>query len=245
MRDKPEEFHMYTTQGRVRYSEVDNTGKITIPGIVNYFQDCSTFHSEDIGVGYGTLELKQKAWVLTSWQVIVERYVDFAEEITVSTFPTGFRGLYGTRNFLMHDNLGQRVAYANSIWVYMDIKNGRPTRPDNEEIEKYGVESAIEMDYADRKITVSSQLEPACPFPIRKYHIDTNDHVNNCQYIQMAIEVLPKPVVVKQVRVEYKKSAVYGDMIFPKIGYEEERVVVELCDENEKSFAIVEFIGEK
>ena len=37
--------------GRVRFSEIDHTRKITVPSIINYFQDCSTFQSEDIGVG--------------------------------------------------------------------------------------------------------------------------------------------------------------------------------------------------
>ena len=27
--------------GRVRFSEIDHTRKITVPSIINYFQDCS------------------------------------------------------------------------------------------------------------------------------------------------------------------------------------------------------------
>ena len=42
---------MYTFESRVRYSEVDHTELITLPAIINYFQDCSTFQSEDLGVG--------------------------------------------------------------------------------------------------------------------------------------------------------------------------------------------------
>ena len=41
--------------GRVRFSEIDHTRKITVPSIINYFQDCSTFQSEDIGVGLDVL----------------------------------------------------------------------------------------------------------------------------------------------------------------------------------------------
>ena len=43
--------NQYTTEGRIRFSEVDHTRRITLPGIVNYFQDCSTFQSEDLGLG--------------------------------------------------------------------------------------------------------------------------------------------------------------------------------------------------
>ena len=46
--------------GRVRFSEIDHTRKITVPSIINYFQDCSTFQSEDIGVGLDVLSKKKK-----------------------------------------------------------------------------------------------------------------------------------------------------------------------------------------
>lgn len=75
---------------------------------------------------------------------------------------------------------------------------------------------------------------------MRKYHIDTNEHVNNCQYVQMALEVLPEETRVRQIRVEYKKSAVLGDVIFPKVAREEKRIVTELCDENGKPYAVIE-----
>ena len=78
-------------------------------------------------------------------------------------------------------------------------------------------------------------------FKVRKYRIDTNERVNNCQYVQMALESLPKDKEVHQMRVEYKKSAVYGDMFYPRIAAEDDRTVVELCDENAKPYAVIEF----
>ena len=39
---------MYTFHSRVRYSEIDADGHITLDNIINYMQDCSTFHSEDL-----------------------------------------------------------------------------------------------------------------------------------------------------------------------------------------------------
>ena len=100
----------------------------------------------------------------------------------------------------------------------------------------YGSEPALEMEYEDRKIRLPENLEEKPSFPVRKYHIDTNEHVNNCQYVQMALEVLPEETRVRQIRVEYKKSAVLGDVIFPKVAREENRIVTELCDENGKPY---------
>ena len=66
--------NQYTTEGRIRFSEVDHTRRITLPGIVNYFQDCSTFQSEDLGLGIMHCSERKRAWILSSWQVVVERY---------------------------------------------------------------------------------------------------------------------------------------------------------------------------
>ena len=81
-------------------------------------------------------------------------------------------------------------------------------------------------------------------FKVRKYHIDTNEHVNNCQYVQMALEAVEKELNVHQVRVEYKRSAVYNDSILPRVAEEDNRTVVELCDPEGHIYAVVEFTGE-
>ena len=233
--------NQYTTEGRIRFSEVDHTRRITLPGIVNYFQDCSTFQSEDLGLGIIHCSERKRAWILSSWQVVVERYPEIGEKIQTSTWATDFKGLFGERNFCMTDENGNDVAYANSLWVYMDIERGRPARPDESEIAPYGTGEPYEMTYESRKIPLPTESEELESFPVRRYHIDTNEHVNNCQYVQMALESLPKDKEVHQMRVEYKKSAVYGDMISPRIAAEDDRTVVELCDENAKPYAVIEF----
>ena len=42
---------MYTFDSRVRYSETDENGTLSVTAAVNYFQVCSTFQSEGIGRG--------------------------------------------------------------------------------------------------------------------------------------------------------------------------------------------------
>ena len=60
---------MYTFESRVRFSEADHTELLTLPGLVNYFQDCSTFQSEDIGYGVESLKKSGQAWILSAWQL--------------------------------------------------------------------------------------------------------------------------------------------------------------------------------
>ena len=225
--------NQYTFTGRVRYSEIGRRKQMTLPGIINYFQDCSIFQSEEIGFGLGYLAERRRAWILSSWQVVVRRYPLFEEEIEVST--------WASRNFSMKDGRGEKVAYANSLWVYMDMERGRPAKPESCEIEAYGTGEPLDMEYAPRKIELPACFEGLPEFPVRRYHIDTNEHVNNCQYVQMAMEAAETGKDICQARVEYKCSAVYQDLIFPRVAREEDRTVVKLCDAQGGPYAIVEF----
>ena len=38
---------MYTFDGRIRYSEVDRRRKLTAEKTIDYFQDCTSFQSEE------------------------------------------------------------------------------------------------------------------------------------------------------------------------------------------------------
>ena len=106
------------------------------------------------------------------------------------------------------------------------------------------MEAPLEMHYEPRKIRLPEKMTDGETFKVRKYHIDTNEHVNNCQYVQMALEAVEKELNVHQVRVEYKHSAVYNDSILPRVAEEDNRTVVELCDSEGHIYAVVEFTGE-
>lgn len=235
---------MYEFDSRIRYSEIDHHERITLPGIINYFQDCSIFHSESIGFGIERLKKEGRAWILSSWQIVVNRYPVLGETVKVCTWPKSFKGAIGERNFQMLDKDGRIAACANSIWVYMDINRKRPVKPSQEEMDGYGMEASLDMEYASRKIQLPESFAEGKCMQVQRYHIDTNEHVNNCQYVQIALEALEEEIKVRQVRVDYKKSAVYQDIILPRIAKEEERIVVELCDREGKLYAVVEFIGE-
>lgn len=231
---------MYTFESRVRFSEVDATEKLTLPGVVNYFQDCTTFQSEELGRGIEALKAIGKGWILSSWQIEVNRYPKICEKLKIDTWATTFDGIYGNRNFRLRTENDEVLARANSIWVYMDLVKGRPLRPDQDVISAYEIDPPLDMEPVSRKIALPKELEEREAFPVLRHQIDVNNHVNNCQYIQMALEVLPECGRAKKIRVEYKKSAVFGDMICPKVAIEADRKVVELCGTDGSVFAVVE-----
>lgn len=231
----------YSFDSRVRYSEIGENGQLTLPGIINYFQDSSTFHSETVSLGAGALKKRNRVWVLSASHLVVERYPRFGEEIVTTTFPYDFKGFMGMRNFYMETRDGERLAYANSWWTYLNLETGLPAKLTPEDIAGYEIEPKLDMDYAPRKIRLPEQWEEEEPFPVQKHHLDTNHHVNNCQYIFMAQDYLPEGFAARQMRVEYKMQGRLGDMFYPRVSREENKITVLLANDRQEPYAAVEF----
>lgn len=236
---------MYTFDSRVRYSEVGVDGNLTIESLLDYFQDCSTFHSEDIGLGVEYFNELQQVWMLFAWQICVNRYPRLCEKIVIGTAPYEFRGFIGCRNFEMRTKEGEVLAYANSVWSLMDIRKMAPARPDRKMLEGYVLEEKYPMEYAPRKIAVPAEGEVIEEFTVKQHHLDTNNHVNNGQYVRMAMDCIPKDFRICQLRVEYKSQAVLNDIVCPMVAVDAEHTMytVSLNNREGKPYCIVEMSG--
>lgn len=232
---------MYYFNSRVRYSETDEKGRLSIPAIVDYFQDTSTFQAEDLGIGLEWLGERGLVWMLTSWQIVVSEYPRPGDMIRVGTFPYALKGVLGLRNFVIEGGDGRRLVVANSTWTLMDIRRGMPTRLPQEMLDAYTMEEKLPMEYAPRHIGLAGDPAPCTAFAVSRQHLDGNHHVNNAQYIQMAMDELPEEFPVRQVRAEYKKQARLHDVIHP-FAYESGTCfTVSLDGEDGQPYAIVEF----
>jgi len=232
---------IYGFDSRIRYSEVGLDLKLTLGSVIDYFQDCTIFHSEHIGMGMGHLDGQNRAWMLSSWQIVCRRFPKLGEKVRIETWPYDFKGFYGSRNFSMTDENGERIIYANSLWIFMDTENGRPAKIGAKEMEAYELEEKLDMDYAPRKLTVPTEMIEMTGFPVVKQHLDTNHHVNNAQYVKMAEEYLPEGFRIGQLRAEYKKSARLQDFIIPKVRNDENSCTVALTDETGSPYAVMVF----
>ena len=236
---------MYTMKCNIRYSECGPDNKLKIPAIINYFQDCTTENSEKVGAGYTYLKEKKRAWILNAWDIEILRRPEVGEQVEVSTWATGFKGVFGPRDFQMKTAEGELLIVAKTLWVYLDTESGRPTKPTEEEMAMYQVEPSFSEETIARKLKTPNEMEYAGKFPVMRNQIDTNQHVNNSQYVQVACEVIREDFSVRKVRVEYRKAAVLGDVFIVNQKEEDGQVIVSLCNEENIPYAVVEFIGER
>ena len=234
----------FNMDGQVRYSEVDSKCNLTIDGVVNYLQDTCMLHSEHCGVGLAHLKEHNTAWLLSSWQIQILKVPRIYEKIQATTSPYEFKGFFGYRNFWIRNEAGEEMIRANSIWVYLDMEKQVPIRIPQEELDAYApYMPKADMEYAPRKMKLPTDFTPCEPIPVHLGMIDTNEHVNNCQYIKTALEVAGLTELPREIRAEYRKQAKVGDIFYPYLHRDEKEIVVDLRNAEGDSYASVQFFA--
>ncbi len=234
----------YTFKSRVRYSECDQTGHLSLTGVINYLQDCSTFQSEGLGKGVEALKENKKAWVMSSWKLEIEHLPMLGEEIEIGTFAIGFRGFFGFRNFFIKDSEGNYLVKVYSIWTLISLETGHPVKVAAEDIEAYGIEPELPMKDKSRKVPApdaDARAEKQTPVTVCRYHLDTNHHMNNGRYAEIASAYLPDDFPVHSVHISYKKAAFLGNVLYPVVYFMEKRIQVSLQDENGEEYCVCEY----
>lgn len=232
---------MYEENWQVRFSECNMNHELNYNGIVNYFQDCSNLQSEALGVGYDFLTEHNRAWVLDFWQIIIKRRPMAFEKIKVDTWANGFKGFFGTRNFVMKSESDEVLVYANSTWVYLDTQKGRPTRVTEEEVGMYPVAEPLDMEDVGRKIEIPDNMTLIDETVVMPHHIDVYHHMNNGRYIELATDYLPEGKDIYQICCQYKKQARLNDRIRVYRNVTKERITVVLKGVDDSIFATVRF----
>lgn len=204
---------MYEMKTRVPYQDVNADGILTDTGLLKQFQNCCTFHCEDLGYGLPWLAERHLGWFVISWQIHVHKRPRFGDEVYVQTLPYALKGPMGNRNFLLLDQDRNVMVEANSIWLLMDLEAQSPHRIPKDMIEAFQEDKPLDISWPPRKITIPNEREICYSFTVSPMHVDTNSHMNNAYYMDAAASALPAEFSAHEVYVEYKTQARLRDEV--------------------------------
>lgn len=235
---------MYTFESRVRYSECDETGRLSLASMVNYLQDASTFQSEELDRGFENLRRRAIAWILATWRIEVERLPRLGERIRVSTWCYDMSRSRALRCFAMADESGRELVRADSKWFVYDVSSGHVTHvPDDQRI-YLSSEPRAQMAPLERHLRPEGEGVVTTASVVRAHNLDTNRHMNNAQYVLLAsdaIKELGHAGAVSCVSVLYRRMALLGDVIVPHVSERPGGWDVSLTDDEGESYALVRF----
>ena len=232
---------MYSLNYQVTTSTCDSEGRLKLYSALQMMQDCSEMWIDsEPGVKQYFTE-QNMAQLLASRQVEVMRVPLFKESLTVTTSVYGMKPMFGFRNTFIYDASGNPCYRTWSMGAFVDKTNGKLKRVDEATIASMQLEPQLEMNYRDRRIILPrTGGEVMEPVKVLRADIDYNRHMNNANYVRMAMVLLPADFEVKGLRVEYRVAAKLGDTLTPTV-YQTDGCYVVALSVGSEACAIIEF----
>ena len=131
------------------------------------------------------------------------------------------------------------------MWTLIDSVSARPVKAPDFIREGYTIGPKLDMIYSPRKVMIPKDGEASViekePIRIQKHHLDSNNHVNNGQYVKLALSELESGSDISHIRIDYRKQARFQDVIYPVVYETGSETVVALYDEERKPFSVSQF----
>ena len=233
---------MYTLNYKVTTSCCDSEGKLKLYSALQMMQDCSEMWIDSEPAARKFFSDNNMTQLLATRQVEVVRVPHFKEDLTVTTSIYEVLPMYGFRNTFIRDAQGQPCYRTWSMGAFVDLATGKLARLSEGAIASLTLEAKQEMNYRGRRIILPKQEGTVLdPVRVMRADIDYNRHMNNANYVRIAMELLPEGFEVHDMRVEYRIAAKLGDLLTPTLYPIDGGYIVALAIDNQPS-AIIEFL---
>ncbi len=233
---------MYTLDYLVTTSTCDSEGRLKLYSALQMMQDCSEMWIDSEPAARKFFNDNNMAQLLATRQVEVIRVPRFKERLTVTTSIYEVMPMYGFRNTFIRDAQGNPCYRTWSMGAFVDLATGKLARISDDAIASLTLEPKQEMNYRGRRISLPKQDGTVMdPVRVMRADIDYNRHMNNANYVRIAMELLPEGFEVRDMRVEYRIAARLDDLLTPTVYSIEGGYIVSLAVNGQPS-AIIEFL---
>jgi len=183
------------------------------------------------------------AQLLASRQIDIIRMPGYGERLTIATSVFEVQNFLGYRNTVIYDAKHKPCVVSWSTGAFVCLSNNRLTKVPPEISANIVYDSKVEMEYLDRKINIpDGEHTSLLPVQVMRNDIDINRHMNNAQYVRVAMELLPTGFNTDMLRIEYKIPAVYGDLLYPQLIWNgNNQIYILLSNEHGQHHTIMEF----
>ncbi len=199
---------------QIKTYQCNEFGKMKLRHLFDCFQELASDHADRLGLGYEECLKKNCAWVCAKYHVLINKLPEFKDDIIIQTWPSKFMGPTGIREFIVKNLAGDVLVKAVSQWVIIDLVKLRPMIAQNV-FDCASLAEGNEVGLSLDKISAMTENNYINKENLRYDDVDVNHHINNAVYIALSEDALfdkfGKDVKVKEISVDFKKSAVLSD----------------------------------
>ena len=208
---------------KIPFDMSDVNGFIKIPQLILLSLQVSGMQSIELGMSdMYILENYNLVWIITDYNMKIDRLPVFDEKITIETYAKSHNRLFCYRAFNIKDEAGNIIIEMVATFVLMD-RDTRKVHPVMSEItDAFDSEFSKTMLRGPRFKELEGGVEQE--YRVRFYDLDMNGHVNNSKYLDWVFEVMGADFltqhVPKKVHLKYVKEVLAGGVITSQ--YEQE-----------------------
>lgn len=207
---------MFTIHETCTPTKVDENKKLKLSTAIKMMHDSDDLWIDSEPIAKNCFETEHRAQVLAYRQVDIIRVPELRENLTISTAIYECKPLFGFRNDIIRDEAGNPCYVSYGMGAFIDKEAGKLNPLPQAILDSLTYDPKYEMEYTDRKIRLPKIAPQECAkVLVTRDDIDYNHHMNNSQYIRIAMELLPADFTVKRMRVEYKIAARQGEELTP------------------------------
>lgn len=233
---------MYDYRTQLTTSGAGPDGLQSLASTITMMQDCSLAWLESEPVMTAYLEREHVAMLLGARQLEVCRRARLGEELRVVTSIFAFNKLMGYRNTCIYDADDALVAKSRGVGVFVSRDTGKTVRLPQEVVDSLVYDPEIPVDVSTKKIHIPDTAPDRIEHVRARYSdLDFNGHVNNAQYVRMAVDADPSLADVRRMAVEYRLAAHEDDKIAVQAWDVDGATIVRLANQDGKPYAVMSF----
>ena len=204
---------MYECDFKVQYVDIDSYGHLSEYGLLKYLQEIACLHADSRGFGLKDTENNRLAWIILNWQIDFISKPLWNTGIHIKTWASNIDNVSCYRDFEVTDDIGNKVAIASSKWVLVNIDTHHITKITPEIKTAFEPIEPSVFNGELAKLQEPENFDSCFDYTILRRDIDTNQHLNNLNYIMLAKEALPEIMSFNHIEVLYKHQCILGDKV--------------------------------
>ena len=208
----------YREDYRPRLADYDRRGRLSYEAILQILETAGSHHSDTVNDSVIAGSQSGIAWILADWHIRIQKRPESGDELHIVTWVRGkARASAILRGFLVTDKSGNEMLRAEARTALYDTERGRPTRISEALFAAYGPEGKTVFEEGAVRLHPLEHYQCAVPLYQSKNDIDCNHHAHNPQYMDFALEALPREAYerdeLKELRIAYLKPVKAGDAV--------------------------------
>ena len=208
---------MFESDFFIQYVDIDYKNELSDYGIIKHLQEIACLHADKCKLGLNDTKSTRLAWIILDWKIKIFYRPGWNTKINIKTWISKVDTACCYRDFKITDENGTIIAMASSRWVLLNIDLHRISKMPNELFAAAEPINKTIFDDVTEKFQEPETFENVFDYTVLRRDIDTNNHLNNLNYVVLAKQALPENIYLNetfsQIQVSYKHQCLLNDKL--------------------------------